>query len=76
MSCVPNDDVPAIPNRLRDVFARWDRDGRKGQGGMSWNRVTWRSTLPKHDELFASLPDRIDRSAVLNRVAGAADGEV
>ncbi|SDZ44413.1 hypothetical protein SAMN05421684_5105 [Asanoa ishikariensis] len=68
--------LPEMPNRLREVFRRWDGDGRNGQGGMWWNRATWLTGLPKYQELFASLPDRVDRATVARHAANAADGEI
>ncbi|MET8153121.1 hypothetical protein [Actinoplanes sp. NPDC005259] len=72
---MPSDTVPAIPNRLREAFLRWKGGGRQGQEAMSWNRSTWQVTLPEHHDLLKSLPDRLDRTTVAARGAGAADGE-
>jgi hypothetical protein len=72
---MPSDAVPAIPNRLREAFLRWDSGGRQGQPAMRWNRSTWQVTMPEHHDLLAGLPDRLGRTTVAKLGLRAADGE-
>ncbi|MEU4218192.1 hypothetical protein [Actinoplanes sp. NPDC026623] len=72
---MPSDTVPAIPNQLREAFLRWDSGGRQDQKAMRWNRSTWQATLPEYHDLLTSLPDKLDRSCVVDWGAAAADGE-
>ncbi|MCW3817873.1 hypothetical protein ONA91_25825 [Micromonospora sp. DR5-3] len=74
MVAVANDCVP-VPNRLHELLARWNNDGRQPQNGVGWNRSTWQATLPEHRALLAQLPDRLDREYVAERGGRAADGE-
>lgn len=67
--------VPALPDRLRDLFASWNAAGRPPQRAMKWNRSTWQATLPDHHDFLAELPDKIDRDVVAQRGRHAGDGE-
>jgi hypothetical protein len=75
MTVMSSDSVMVIPNRLREVFQRWDADGRPSQAGIVWSRRTWQSTLPEQQEIFAGLPDRLDRTTVTGYGARAAETE-
>ncbi|SCF16047.1 hypothetical protein GA0074695_3880 [Micromonospora viridifaciens] len=68
-------DCDPVPNRLRELLVRWNNGGRQPQNGIGWNRSTWQATLPEHRDLFAQLPDRVDREYVAKRGSRAVEGE-
>jgi hypothetical protein len=75
MIVMSNDWGLPVPNRLRELFVRWDAEGRQPQDGIGWNRSTWQATLPEHHDFLAQLPDRLDRDYVTKRVHRADEGE-
>ena len=54
-----------VPQALLLAFARWDEQGRPEQPASAWSLRSWQAFLPQHAEYVASLPNPIDRAAVL-----------
>jgi uncharacterized membrane protein len=55
-----------MPKTLRDVLTRWTEAGRRPQPGIHWNLAPWQTEFPEWRKYLASLPNPIDRQAVVD----------
>lgn len=62
-----------VPEALRELVQRWDTAGRRPQRPTAWSLRPWQAALPEHREYLASLPNPIDRFAVIDLCRGAQD---
>jgi Putative 8-oxoguanine DNA glycosylase OGG-like protein len=64
--------MTAVPEAVLELLGTWQPRGRPGQAGINWPRARWQERFPECEDLFACLPDRLDREHVRVACAGAA----
>jgi hypothetical protein len=53
-----------VPEAVVEVVRSWQAGGRRQQPAISWPRARWLVQFPDSADLFASLPDQLDRATV------------
>lgn len=56
---------------LQDIVQRWRSAGRPPQAGIEWPVSRWLAALPEQADLFRSLPNPLDRTALRRACANA-----
>ena len=65
--------MSAMPEAIRRLVELWSADGRSTQPSMAWPRERWIRDFPGSTSALVVLPERLDRAAVINAAARAAE---
>ncbi len=58
---MPTEPVPAA---VESIVNDWTAGGRPAQPGIAWHPDRWIEKFPRHADVFAALPELLDRTAV------------
>jgi hypothetical protein len=61
-----------VPGLVRQVVDTWRPTGSPSQAAIAWPRERWIDAFPPDASMFASLPERLDRTAVRRACVRAA----